>query len=432
MSDWIDKLDRNIFPFVEYPGYEQRYPAIEGMTILPSEAMEIREASRKLYKIFEKACKVARQGGNKFLYDMEIPEKLWPYLGIQNPLGLPTWLSRFDFVYDDRHRLHMVEINSDTPCAVIEAFYGNGVYCRENYRTDPNEREREKLKQFLLKVFHSGFSPSADLARGSLVAERPFVFSCFPDYIEDYGTTKFLMDIMEEAVTEESPVVPTGDSIRFASFYDIRVDKDTGDCVIPGGVQAGGLYRLHPLELLVDEEADDGYPIGTRLLDGCRDGRFIMMNPCEAILMQSKAFQALVWHLHLDGRFYNHDENATIESFMLPTFFDDAELEHGVPYIEKPVWGREGVGIRIRKDGDTVFEKDVPDAEEVVRRESRNTVFQQFVQQPAMRTLTDEGRLEGYATMSCFMLGNEPSALYARFSPCEVAGTEAYWLPLAH
>ena len=31
MKDWIDKLDRKIFPFVEYPGYEARYPAIEGL-----------------------------------------------------------------------------------------------------------------------------------------------------------------------------------------------------------------------------------------------------------------------------------------------------------------------------------------------------------------------------------------------------------------
>ena len=30
--------------------------------------------------------------------------------------------------------------------------------CKENYRTNPNEGEKEKLKQFLLKIFHSGFN----------------------------------------------------------------------------------------------------------------------------------------------------------------------------------------------------------------------------------------------------------------------------------
>lgn len=28
-NDWIDTLDREIFPFVEYPGFENRYPTID-------------------------------------------------------------------------------------------------------------------------------------------------------------------------------------------------------------------------------------------------------------------------------------------------------------------------------------------------------------------------------------------------------------------
>ena len=101
-------------------------------------------------------------------------------------------------------------------------------------------------------------------------------------------------------------------------------------------------------------------------------------------------------------------------------------------YIEKPIWGREGLGIRVRRDGKTVFKKEVPNEDDVVRRDSKSTVFQQFADQPTERILTDEGRLEGYVTYSCFILGELPSALYARFSPEEVAGTEAYWLPLTY
>ena len=391
MKDWIDNLDRKIFPFVEYPGCEARYPAIEGLQILPSEAAELRMMSRKLYKVFQKTCDVARKGGEKFLSDMEIPRKLWPYLSIQNPLGVPTWISRFDFVKDRNLGFRMVELNADTPCAVIEAYYGNGMYCGKQAWLDPNAGEREKLKMFLRKVFHAGFHPTADLSNGRIVAAKPFVFSCFPDYVEDYGTSMYLMNTMKEAVRDESPVVPVDDSIRFASFYDLRVDKDTGDCVIPGGTIAGGLYRLHPLEILVDEESEDGYPIGTRLLDGYADGRFVMMNPPESILMQSKAFQALVWSLYLDGRFYNSDEQRLIKGCLFPTFFTEDDCAEGMTYIEKPIWGREGLGIRVRRDGKTVFKKEVPNEDDVVRRDSKSTVFQQFADQPTERILTDEG-----------------------------------------
>ena len=46
---------------------------------------------------------------------MDMPENLIPYLHRGNPLGLPTWLSRFDFVLDDRRQLRMVRDSGYTP-----------------------------------------------------------------------------------------------------------------------------------------------------------------------------------------------------------------------------------------------------------------------------------------------------------------------------
>ena len=68
--------------------------------------------------------------------------------------------------------------------------------------------------------------------------------------------------------------------------------------------------------------------------------------------------------------------------------------------------------------------------EDVVRRESEKCMYQRFVDQPETEVKTDEGLLTGYRTLSCFMHGEKPGALYARFSPEQIAGTEAYWLPL--
>ena len=51
--DWIDKIDRNVMPFVEYPGYDYRYPAIDTFPISSALASEIKVTSEKLYKIFE-------------------------------------------------------------------------------------------------------------------------------------------------------------------------------------------------------------------------------------------------------------------------------------------------------------------------------------------------------------------------------------------
>lgn len=58
------------------------------------------------------------------------------------------------------------------------------------------------------------------------------------------------------------------------------------------------MYRLHPMELLIEEKADsDGSSLETLLMQGYQQGRFKMMNPPEAIIVQSKGFQALVYAL---------------------------------------------------------------------------------------------------------------------------------------
>ena len=42
----------------------------------------------------------------------------------------------------------------------------------------------------------------------------------------------------------------------------------------------------------------------------------------------------------------------------------------------------------------------------------------------------DCGVKDGFLTLSCFMLGDQASAVGCRFSPEEIAGTEAYFVPL--
>ena len=46
----------------------------------------------------------------------------------------------------------------------------------------------------------------------------PFVFSCFHDYFEDYGTTQFLMRELKTACPEADT--------RFISFYDMKIDDE--------------------------------------------------------------------------------------------------------------------------------------------------------------------------------------------------------------
>ena len=210
----------------------------------------------------------------------------------------------------------MVELNADTPCAIVEAFYGNGVAARELGFKDPNATCRAQLVEYLKSIYLKA-DIMAFQQDGSVSKDRPFVFACFPDYLEDYGTTLYLMRTMQEAADSILPNLR--ETICFASFYNLRVDDD--GVLLPDGRHAGALYRLHPMELLAEETATDGTNLGTYLLNGYQKQRFSMMNPPEAILLQCKGFQALLWQDDVKACLTETQRQA-VDTYMLQTYFE--------------------------------------------------------------------------------------------------------------
>ena len=236
------------------------------------------------------------------------------------------------------------------------------------------------------------------------------------------------MYAMKEAVGTLYP----DNMIVFESFYNLLIDESDNSIVLPDGRKPAAIYRLHPLELLIDEVAPDGTRIGEMLLEGYKDGRFTMFNPPESIIMQNKAFQAFVWMLATsDSETLTKGEKEDILQYMLPSYFErDFDYSTQGKFICKPIWGREGNGIYVINDGRKVLEKCIDNPEDIVQRDSSKMMIQKFVDQPEYSMRTDEGVISGYITLSCFMLKDASSALYARFSPVKIAGTEAYWAAL--
>ena len=73
--------------------------------------------------------------------------------------------------------------------------------------------------------------------------------------------------------------------------------------LLPDGSHASNLYRLHPMELLIDETTATGEPLGEMFLDLYNEGRFNLFNPPEAIILQNKSFMSLVYALYLTDQF---------------------------------------------------------------------------------------------------------------------------------
>lgn len=429
-------------PFVSYPNYPYRYPTLEPLVLSDEIIDEMRDVSKALYDIFTKVTRVFQRCPDEFMLQMDIPPKLMPYL--RKISDVPAYISRFDYVLDRYNNLKMVEINADTPCAVVESYYGNNV-AGDYYPklSNPNLFEKEKLKKFLLNLYKNFNLKTFDSNNMKFSHKRPMVFACFDDYIEDKYTTLFLMNTLKEAIREEWNIGYNEEDVVFCSFYKLMVDDE--GIVLPDGRHAGAIYRLHPLEILIEETADDGSSLGKYFLDGYMKNKFKMINPPECIIMQSKDFQALIWLLYQNDvnnsekRFFTQKEMNTIRKHIIPSYFSIEDIPNNkrtLRYVKKPIWGREGSGIsiitNIENDGDekVEYEKIIDDESGIVQLKDNKSLYQEFIKSDSISLRTDGGLMTGYLTLSCFMLGNEPSAVYSRFSEDVIAGTEAFWAPV--
>ena len=329
-ATYIDRLDPRIFTYIQYGDYADRYPAHTAQAFPDSFYEELRTASRGLFHVFCKAAAVFRDAPDDFARAMDMPEELLPYLRTPNVFGLPTWLARFDYVLDEAGRIRMVEINADTPCFIIESYYANAVAAEYFEKGNPNAGSTAQLRVFLSHVW--------ERCVGDADEDAPFVFSCFDDYPEDLATTLFLQRLMQEGH-------PQAD-IRFLSFYDMEIDAE--GIPLPDDEYTAALYRLHPMEILIDEQTDEDEPLGAMFLDLYKEGKFAMMNPPEAIVLQNKSFMALVHALAAERRFFSPEECALIERYLVPSYFEDdfGALADG-SYIRKEIWGREGRNVRV-------------------------------------------------------------------------------------
>lgn len=422
--NYIDNINKEIFPFVQYDGYSDRYPTLTAQTFDKEFYDEIRYASKELFKVFCKVANVFQNTPDKFMEIMDMPKEIIPFLNIPNKFNLPTWFSRFDFVLDKGNNLHMVELNADTPCFVVESFYANGVASDFFKKKNPNKNSMFELQKFLDRVYSNCQHFNVDLVSKKF-EENVFCFACFADYEEDLATTKFLMNQLKS--------LHKYDDIRFLDFYDMKID-DKG-ILLNDGKHASFLYRLHPMELLVDETCENGEPLGQMFLDLYQNNKFTLMNPPEALILQNKSFMSLVWSLYKSAKYFSDHEKQIIAKYLTPSFFEDEfdDLSNG-KYIYKEIWGREGKNVCVVEKNtqsyNIVQEKLIDNYEDVVCRPSNKAMYQKFVEQKRFSHKVDSGTKDGFLTLSCFMLFDQPSAIGCRFSPEEIAGTEAYWLPL--
>ncbi|BCO16111.1 glutathionylspermidine synthase_gp058 [Bacillus phage vB_BceM_WH1] len=292
--------------------------------------------------------------------------------------NLFSYLCRFDFIINGDD-IKLIEINADTPTGLVEPSIAN------RYLIEGTEYKHLNTHEECLTNMWSQF-----IKRYKIPSDEYIYFTSYDWHDEDRETTEM---IMEQCLHKNKQYVGVQDlMVNESGLYDAY------------GNPIKYLYRLYPLEYLLDDKDDDGRPIGRWLLKHIADGKVIMLNPPSSIIPQHKGFLALLWDEYEKGKLFTAEEKEIIRKYFLPTYFTPGLLKD---YVEKPIFGREGGGVRI-------VTKEVQEEDNTEYYRNQDMIYQQYVDMPKQVIDTWDGPYEGRLLVGSHLIGGKPAGIFYR------------------
>ncbi len=364
---------------------------------------ELLYAAQKLGEIYGKISFFLQNSPDELYRMLGLPPETFQAVRVPVFSHLATSIGRFDFAQTPQG-LKMLEFNADTPTSIVEVFYVNQKVCDFYQVPNPNQG----CEQHLDKAFQQIIERYRELGYPT----QSIVFSALDWHDEDRDTTRYLLR-------------QSGLPARFVALQDLRVYEDRL-CYFDNGnyVPIDVWYRLHALEKLAEEKAEDGYPTGAHVLDLVARKRLALINPPSAFIAQSKALQALIWNLHEERQFFSAAEHEIIEAYMLPTYLEN-RFAGKECYVSKPFFGREGGAIRLcTSEGNIIAQDQGEDYWE------QPVVYQRMAELESIAIQTIRGNYAGRALWGAFLIGGQASGIGLRLGDL-ITGNLSYFLPVA-
>lgn len=419
-NTWLDNIDLEIMPYVDNVEWVNRYPTLSALIMSEAKKQELQDISSGLVAALSRLVEMLRSKSAKMPFDLfNMTDKLTPFIEEDNSQCV-SYITRLDFVKDLQGVYKLVEVNADTPCAMPETFYANKLaeaYFAKMHNLDLVARSSgEELAEPFLALLRQEKYCNREQVRIAFAADAA--------YDEDWANAKFVFNKVREVLRKQN--MPMVVSCRLVSL-DKLIVQDNG-VYIPNDVfkkedKVDILYRLHPLELLMDDESDDGFPVGLKLMELANWGEVDFVNPIKSIVLQNKALLALAWYLYQHHLFWNAEEEILLGKHLAPTYLDSDALR-GQRYIKKPIFGREGAGIAIVEPNGLASYEAEDDCEDC------DLIYQQFIASADVEQEADNGTVNGKYTYSCFVINGKASEIFVRLEPGEITGIDAYFVPV--
>lgn len=421
-----------------------------------SELAELQTASEAVHRIYRKV----QQFVQRYMPDEYLVERLGIHPGLLCAARMeaePDGITRQDWIVGEAG-IKCIENNTDTPTGIPEVAYLEGklleMLSRDGMSADdhalhgPSSGMDEAIQSALTELIHF----YRDKGLGTKV-----YFTCFDWHIEDQTNTKYIMHLCEQA----------GFEVVYAPLEELEIIPNQG--LYHRGEQIHILYRLYPLEYLIDDrEEDTGLEVGQALMDMVADGKIGLINPPQHIITQSKGFTATVWSLYERNeltpefcgfRLFDDREMEVIRTYLLPTYFEPSVfMQNKEPYVAKGIWGREGKGTHLIEhpqseemlkgalgevepaqtdNPDLLHQADgprTPEQEEAAHiaayYEGQPKIYQQLWPMQSAEVQTEEGLFHGYVLTGIFVIGGRFAGVLPRIGE-KVTGDMAYYCAAA-
>ncbi|WP_211747360.1 glutathionylspermidine synthase family protein [Paenibacillus sp. Marseille-Q4541] len=391
------------------------------------EIVRLKYASEMLDSVYMRTLRFAQ----RYLPDAFLNQQLGIHAALIPAARLEVpghGVSRQDYIIQPDGSMKCIENNTDTPTGMPEASYLAQKMISEH--AEGFGATTVEMRLHIQQAFGALLTHYEQAGLTGTVA-----FTCYDWHLEDRCNTTYLMEIVREM----------GYKVLYAPLSELEIIKDEG--LYCQGERISVLYRLYPLEYLVNDEAEDtGERVGEWLLDLVTQGKLALINPAQSIITQSKGFMALIWSLFerhdeaselLEEPLFTREEMQAISEFMLPTYYDPVLFhQNKVPYVAKSYWGREGKGTSLFHADGTLQESEWGQSED----ENREDVQSYYGQQPviyqkrctmeSVEVHREEGLYTGYLLTGVYVIGGHYSGLLPRVGG-RITGDMAYYCPAA-
>ncbi|UNY48745.1 glutathionylspermidine synthase group 2-like protein [Bacillus phage FADO] len=339
----------------------------------------IQTATKKIGNIINKTYKILLKN-SELRKMLNLPKETLNTITV--PSEYFSYFTRLDLIVNGED-IKIIEINCDTPTGYLETSVANEIICEDKGLQSPNQLE--------YNIFRAWRMIEKDLG----INFDKVYFTSYGEHEEDKQTVLFNMK-------------HSGVNGEYIAVEDIQIDEygiyDTE------GNKIEYLYRLYPLEFLPEDVDEHGKKIGEMFLDHIASGKVKIINPPSAFMMQSKAVMAIVWGIADRTDLFTNEELQDIDKYFLPTYFTNEHFKYlNIPYVEKPIFGREGGGVKIFDSFNKIIDKDEEDW-----YSEWSKIYQSYVDMPEMTVDTWAGEYTGKLLVGSFLIGGEPSGVFLR------------------